>query len=120
MKHVVAHFNIGSYGAPPRAVVQYMRDLSDRIESMPDIYIRKDWLPMLNEVRSGVAKLINADFEEVVMVPNTTVGINTVVRNIDWKEGDVILMCEPSRDHHARVAHPKSQTRLRTEQSVRR
>lgn len=41
--------------------------------------------------RERVAKLIGAHVDECVLVPNAIHGVNTVLRNIDWKKGDVIL-----------------------------
>ena len=38
-----------------------------------------------------VADLIGAAHGEVVFVPNTTHGINTILHNIEWREGDIIL-----------------------------
>lgn len=41
--------------------------------------------------RRQVAELIGAKQDEVVLVTNTTHGLNTVLRNIEWREGDIIL-----------------------------
>ena len=41
--------------------------------------------------RRQVAELIGAKRDEVVLVTNTTHGLNTVLRNIEWREGDIIL-----------------------------
>ena len=41
--------------------------------------------------REEVAELVGAEHDEIVLVPNTSHGINTILRNIDWKEGDVII-----------------------------
>ena len=41
--------------------------------------------------RERVANLIGAGVDECVLVPNATHGVNTVLRNIDWKKGDVIV-----------------------------
>lgn len=58
-------------------------------------YIRKFLTPDLTELllqaRSAVAPLLGADAEEVVFVPNALSGINTVLRNLEYVEGDLIL-----------------------------
>lgn len=41
--------------------------------------------------RERVARLIGAHVDECVFVPNAIHGVNTVLRNIDWKKGDFIL-----------------------------
>ncbi len=55
--------------------------------------MRRSWLPLLNQVRTSLAEMIGADLGEVVLVPNATHGINTILRNIDWEDGDIIVMC---------------------------
>lgn len=41
-----------------------------------------------------VASLVGAEHDEIVFVPNTTHGINTILRNIEWREGDVVVKSE--------------------------
>jgi selenocysteine lyase/cysteine desulfurase len=53
--------------------------------------VRRSWLPRLDKVRSLVAEIIGAQTDEVVMVPNATHGVNNVVTQIAWQDGDVIL-----------------------------
>jgi len=71
-----------------------MRKLSDEVESFPDIFMRRNWLPKLNDVRSKVAGLIGARQDEVVIVPNATHGVNNIVTQINWQDGDVVIMCK--------------------------
>ena len=56
--------------------------------------MRKSWLPLLNACRSQVAEIINAKYDECVIVKNASIAINTVVNNIKWQDGDVIVICE--------------------------
>lgn len=53
--------------------------------------MRLTYQPLWFRCRQGVAHLIGADVDECVLVPNATHGVNTVLRNIDWKKGDVII-----------------------------
>ena len=41
--------------------------------------------------RAAVAKLIGAETDEVVLVPNASHAYNVVLRNFEWREGDVII-----------------------------
>ncbi|WWD07144.1 hypothetical protein V865_005241 [Kwoniella europaea PYCC6329] len=86
------NLNHGSYGSPPKIVIDKMRKLSDQIESNPDRFMRRTWLPILNKVREQVSEMIGARTEEVVIVPNTTHGVNTVLMNLNWEEGDIIVI----------------------------
>jgi hercynylcysteine S-oxide lyase len=53
---------------------------------------------MLIDVRARLAKFINAkEVDDVVMITNTTHGINNVLHNVDWQEGDKLIGCE--HDH---------------------
>lgn len=88
------NLNHGSYGSPPRHVLNYMRDLSEEIESCPDLFLRRTYLPLLNETRQKVADIIGAEQGEVVLVPNTTHGVFNVLQNIKWDEGDIIVICK--------------------------
>jgi len=46
------------------------------------------WMRQLNEARERSARLINAQPEEIALVPNTTAGIGLVAEGYPWKEGD--------------------------------
>ncbi|WVR08776.1 hypothetical protein IAU60_005834 [Kwoniella sp. DSM 27419] len=86
------NLNHGSYGSPPTPVIKQMRELSDQTEANPDFFMRRAWLPLLTKVREEVSELIGARTEEVVIVPNTTHGVNTVLANMDWAEGDILAI----------------------------
>ncbi len=42
-------------------------------------------------IRVSIAGLVGAEDDEIVFVPNASTGINTVLRNFEWREGDVII-----------------------------
>lgn len=46
---------------------------------------------MLSQSRGAIAPLIGADKDEVVFVPNASTGINTVLRNLHFDDGDIAL-----------------------------
>ncbi|KAF7302931.1 PLP-dependent transferase [Mycena kentingensis (nom. inval.)] len=85
------NLNHGSYGSIPRAVSAYCRKLDAQTESNPDRWMRKTYLPMLTAVRTRLADLLGAKPEECVLVTNASTGISTVLRNLVWEEGDVIV-----------------------------
>ena len=43
------------------------------------------------DARECVAKFLEVDADEVVLVPNATHALNTVLRNFEWREGDVLI-----------------------------
>jgi selenocysteine lyase/cysteine desulfurase len=58
----------------------------DLCEARPDPFIRWDYPDYLDVAREAVAKVINAPTETVVFVPNATLGVNTVLKNLVWHE----------------------------------
>lgn len=83
--------NIGSYGALPLSVRAACDELTTKVESNPDHFHRLGYQSLLKESRELIAKLIGASTDECVLVPNTSHGINTVMRNFEWHEGDIIV-----------------------------
>lgn len=83
--------NHGSFGAFPMEVQAYQRVLQSETEAQPDTFIRCTYPNLLKESRAALAPLLGADVGEVVLVPNATTGVNTVLRNIPFVAGDAIL-----------------------------
>jgi selenocysteine lyase/cysteine desulfurase len=46
---------------------------------------------LIDESREAVAPLLGVPVDEVVFVPNATTGVNTVLRNLKFNEGDFVL-----------------------------
>ncbi|KIP03861.1 hypothetical protein PHLGIDRAFT_129896 [Phlebiopsis gigantea 11061_1 CR5-6] len=85
------NLNHGAFGAPPTPVQRASNVLSDQIEESPDRFFRIDWYPMLDSVRERLAKFIGARKEEVVLVQNATVAASVVLRNFEWRDGDILV-----------------------------
>ncbi|KAI0880536.1 PLP-dependent transferase [Annulohypoxylon maeteangense] len=80
------NLNHASFGASPSAIRKKLCQFQDLAEAMPDQFIRYQAPDFLNESREAVAELLNAPTDTVVLVPNASVGVNTVLRNITWNE----------------------------------
>lgn len=85
------NLNNGSYGSLPRPVAAACQKLEEEVEARPDLFIRRKYANHLQDVREQLARLVHAELSEIVMVPNATLGINTVLRNIEWTQGDIII-----------------------------
>ncbi len=83
--------NHGSFGTFPKSVLEYQRQLQFESEAKPDTWIRYTYLDLLRASRSAIAPLLGAEAGEVVLVPNATTGVNTILRNLIFQEGDVVL-----------------------------
>ncbi|PCH39756.1 PLP-dependent transferase [Wolfiporia cocos MD-104 SS10] len=99
------NLNHGSFGALPKPVLEECSKLTLEVEANPDYFLRVEFEPRLNEVRRRVAALLGADTDEVVLVPSVANGMNTVLRNFEWNEGDVIVPTSTTFDSITRAVN---------------
>ncbi|KAG9224340.1 hypothetical protein CCMSSC00406_0004839 [Pleurotus cornucopiae] len=85
------NLNNGSYGSVPLPVHAECNKLTLDVERNPEFHHRFTHYDIQAQVRQRVAPLIGAQADECVIVPNATHGINTVLRNIEWENGDIII-----------------------------
>ncbi|KAJ5173415.1 hypothetical protein N7492_006008 [Penicillium capsulatum] len=64
-------------------------------DARPDPYIRKQHSILLDEAREQVAQLIHASKDECVFVKNATSGVATVLYNLNFQPGEVVVYFEP-------------------------
>jgi len=63
-----------------------MREYQDKSEAKPDPFILYEYFTLLDEAQEAVAKFLRAPRETIVFVPNATIGVNTVLRNMVWDD----------------------------------
>ncbi len=51
-----------------------------------------DWSAAVDQTRHAAAKLINAEVDEIALIPSTTYGINIVASGFPFKSGDCVLV----------------------------
>ena len=83
--------NHGSFGAYPTIVRNRQRELQRLTDARPDTFLRYTYPGLLEESRTAIAPLLGIAVDEVVFVPNATTGVNTVLRNLTYVPGDVIV-----------------------------
>jgi len=88
--------NHGSFGATPLSVLEEQSRLRSLIESDPVRFFERDYIPMMKGAVGKLSEFINADPEGLVFVKNTTEGVNTVLRSLDLKPGDEIIVTNHS------------------------
>ncbi|KAL6412098.1 hypothetical protein AUP68_04480 [Ilyonectria robusta] len=100
------NLNHGSFGTYPAAIRTKLREYQDASEARPDLFIRYDYPKLLDESRDAVAKIVNAPENTLVFVPNATVGVNTVFRNLVWNPDgkDVIVWFSTIYEACAKIA----------------
>ncbi|KAF9979979.1 hypothetical protein BGZ65_005731 [Modicella reniformis] len=84
-------YNHGSYGAFPKVVQDDKIAWHQHAERDIDRWMRRELRPALADIRARVAEVIHCDKDELALVTNTTVGVNTVLRSLDFQPGDRIL-----------------------------
>ncbi|EIW85786.1 hypothetical protein CONPUDRAFT_48385, partial [Coniophora puteana RWD-64-598 SS2] len=72
-----------AYGTLPRPVHAACDALTDRIEASPDRSIKLDMAGMLADARQRVAVFVHVEHDELVLVPNTSHGVATVLRGFE-------------------------------------
>ncbi|KAK0704483.1 aminotransferase family protein-like protein [Lasiosphaeris hirsuta] len=83
--------NHGSFGTFPRSVLERRFKVLQDWEERECITYRFDYPERLRESRALVAPLLGAHVDELVLIPNATTGVNTILRNLVYEKGDVIV-----------------------------
>ena len=82
------YLNAAAASPTPRPVRAAVEPLHRQLEEDGDIHWDA-WLERKEEVRATVARLINAEPDEIAFVPNTSTGINLIVDLLEH-DGDVV------------------------------
>jgi isopenicillin-N epimerase len=84
--------NHGSYGATPRAVLAAQAEWQRRMEAQPTRFMMRELPDALRRGASQLASFMGAELQDLAFVENTTVGCNAVLRSLDLRPGDDILV----------------------------
>lgn len=88
----VTFLNHGSFGACPRSVLEFQNEIRARLERQPVQFLVRELEPLLDNARGVLAHFVGADVADLVFVPNTTSGVNTVLRSLTFAPGDELLV----------------------------
>jgi isopenicillin-N epimerase len=83
--------NHGTFGACPEPVIAAQRALVDELERSPIQFLDRDFERHLDAARRDVAAFLGADPEGLVVIPNATTGVSTVLRSLRLRPGDELL-----------------------------
>lgn len=88
----VDFLNHGSFGAAPLEVLDAAARWRDQMEANPDRFLR-DVLPQaLRSAAHELGRFLRAEGEDLVFVENATSAVNAVLRSLDFRPGDEILI----------------------------
>lgn len=97
-----AFFNTGTLGAQPAVVlestIEHMKKVATDIAEWD--YKGDDWISgyqPYTDLRAKIARLINADTEEIALTENATMAMNTIAHGLDLDAGAEVLMTD--REH---------------------
>ncbi len=87
----VTFLNHGSFGACPRPVLRRQAALRRRMERQPVDFLYRRWEERLDAARAAAAAFVGAEPADFAFVPNTTAGVNAVLRSLRFQPGDELL-----------------------------
>lgn len=90
----IVFLNHGSFGSCPRPVIEFQQGLRDRMERQPVQFLVRELEGLLDEARGTLAEFLGAQSDDLVFVPNATNGVNTVLRSLEFKPGDELLVTD--------------------------
>ncbi|CAH1785444.1 unnamed protein product [Owenia fusiformis] len=88
----VIFLNHGSYGAVPKDVQAEQTRLRDDLERYPDKWFRITNSQLWRNSLQTICSFLGAEVENTVFVENTTTGVDSVVKSIQFQPGDAILI----------------------------
>ncbi len=88
----VAYLNHGSFGACPTAVLEFRAALERELEREPVDFLVKALPQRLAAARAALAAFVGADPDDLAFVGNATGGVNTVLRSLEFRPDDEILL----------------------------
>lgn len=78
-----------------KSVRDELRSFQDAAEVAPDRFIRYEYPRLLDCSRTAMADFLKVPVEEVVFVANATTAVNAILRNLRFKEDDLIVYLDP-------------------------
>jgi isopenicillin-N epimerase len=100
----ILYLNHGTVGAVPRRVLETQREIRDEIELQPSRFLLRELTaitpadplprPRLRVAADAVAGFVGARGSDFAFVENATTGCNAVLRSLDLRPGDEILMTD--------------------------
>lgn len=89
----VTYLNNASIGPLPERTRRVLDDFSAR-RTAPHMLPDRSLQEILADARGAVARLLNADVDEIALAPNTSVGLNTAAAALPIAAGETVLVSD--------------------------
>lgn len=86
-----AYFDHAAVSPLPKPSAEAIQNWSQAAMTQGDVDW-PEWERRIEKVRKLAAEMVNAEDQEIALVPNTTTGISFVAEGLDWKAGDNVVM----------------------------
>ncbi|MEW2385910.1 aminotransferase class V-fold PLP-dependent enzyme [Micromonospora sp. NPDC047707] len=87
----LVHLNHGGFGACPRPVFDAHQRWQRDLERHPSALLSHGYGALMEGVRERLAEFLGCAARDVVLVQNTTAGLNAVARSLRLRPGDEVL-----------------------------
>lgn len=82
--------NHGAFGCVLKDALETAYKWQCYVERQPVRFVDREMLPLLAHVNRRLAKFVGAETSDIVLLPNATAAINTVIKSTDWHSGDIV------------------------------
>ncbi|MDA0664108.1 MAG: aminotransferase class V-fold PLP-dependent enzyme [Proteobacteria bacterium] len=90
----ITYLNHGTVGVTPLAVMDAQEALRRRVEAQPARFMRHELKPGLRQAADLAARLFGGRGSDYVFTENATAGVNAVLRSLDLRAGDEVLVTD--------------------------
>ena len=82
--------NHGAFGCVLKEALEAAFKWQCYVERQPVRFVDREMLPLLAHVNRRLAKFVGSEPTDIVLLPNATAAINTVIKSIEWRPGDTV------------------------------
>ena len=90
----IIFLNHGAFGACPRRVLEFQGEWRARLEHRPLQFLVRELEKELDAARETLAQFTGTDADDLVFVPNATSGVNSILRALEFRPGDELLVTD--------------------------
>ncbi|KAI0388508.1 selenocysteine lyase [Xylariaceae sp. FL0594] len=91
LRRDVVHMDHGSSGACPTEILEHQNALRwDLDRGSPEFFL-SSWSPRHRASKEALAKFVNAHYDELLLTPGSTLGLNIVTQSQKFQPGDELL-----------------------------